>query len=207
MTRHRQREAWVEEILTAAADEIAAEGYSRLTMEAVIARTDLSKGGVYRFFKNKHELGLALFARCYVRARDFDIDEAVAWGLSIEETVFRLLFGRFDDTAARDELVWLQLIPETVHRPEFLDSRRRLVEQVKDRYRELVVRLVERDGHAARDGFGPRLEAALAVGHAMIEGLSLQGPLGTPREEQAAIVRRVLSLLLRDALGGGHEEG
>jgi AcrR family transcriptional regulator len=56
-------------------------------MEAIAARTALSKGGVYRFFANKREVALALYTRCYDEHLDFEIDDAVAWGLPISETI------------------------------------------------------------------------------------------------------------------------
>ncbi|MFO8070806.1 MAG: TetR/AcrR family transcriptional regulator [Polyangia bacterium] len=203
MTRHRTPEQRREEILEAAAAELIDSGSSRLTMEAVAARTALSKGGVYRFFANRGELSLALFARCYERALDFDMREVLDWGLPLRETVFRLLFSRFDESHSLDESVWVRLIPETLRDPRFRRERMRLTARIRERFAELVRCVVERDGLRVRPGFDERLDTSLMLGQAMLEGLTLQGPAGEPRGERAELLLRFIDLLLHDALEVG----
>jgi AcrR family transcriptional regulator len=203
MTRHRKKEEWIREILDAAADEIAENGYASLTMEAVAARTELSKGGVYRFFANKREVALALYTRCYDDHLAFDIDEVVAQGLPIAETIFRVIFGMQDPKAfSRLQQVWVQLAPEAMRDEGFRAARDRSLRLLLQKIGTLVLRLVVRDGRAVPAKFGDELETALLLGVALIEGLVFQGSTGTSFEKQAELVKRFVDIMLAEALGG-----
>lgn len=202
MTKHRKPEEWIDEILEAAAEELILVGYSRLTMDAIAARTKLSKGGVYRFFANKREVALALFTKHYRERLAFDLDEVIAWNLPIKDTLDKLLFEIWEEgKLKRDQKVWLLLISETLHDEEFTAERVRLVRELKAKFGELVVRLIGLQGLASFDGFGQKLDAALGLGIAIMEGLVIQGTSGTSIEEQAALVRRFIEVMLFDAFG------
>jgi AcrR family transcriptional regulator len=204
MTRHRKKEEWIAEILNAASDEIAENGYVNLTMEAVAARTELSKGGVYRFFANKREVALALYARCYEEHLDFDIDEVVGWKLPIAETIFRITFGQHADVGefTRFQRVWVQLAPEAMRDEGFTAARDRSLGQLLQKIGALVVRLLARDGRAIPLTFGDKLETALLLGVALMEGLIFQGSTGTSFEKQAELVKRFIDIMVFEALGG-----
>jgi len=203
MTRHRKKEEWIAEILDAAADEIADNGYVNFTMEAVAARTALSKGGVYRFFANKREVALALYTLCYDEHLDFDIDEVVGWGQPISETIFRVIFGQHDpETFPRVQKVWVQLAPEAMRDEGFRIARSRSLALLLQKIGTLALRLVVRDGREIPAKFGDTLETALLLGVALMEGLVFQGSTGTSFEKQAELVKRFVDIMVSEALGG-----
>ncbi len=201
MTKHRKREAWIEEILEAAAAEITEVGYAKLTMEAVAARTDLSKGGVYRFFANKNEIALALFTRHYRRLLDFDINDVIGWNLPILETIFRLIYEPLDDeTLRRDQRVWVELISEAVRNELFRAERQRFHALLKDRFAVMLQRIVDRDLQEVEPDFAKKLETSLLIGMALMDGLTIQGMNGTSLEEQANLVKQFIEVMVKDAL-------
>ncbi len=56
MTKRLSKENRKSEILEAAREVFLEKGFSKTTMEDVIARTTLSKGGVYHYYSNTHEM-------------------------------------------------------------------------------------------------------------------------------------------------------
>ncbi|MCL0052705.1 TetR/AcrR family transcriptional regulator, partial [Peptococcaceae bacterium] len=60
----KSREERIEEILKAAVCVFLEKGYRNATMEDIIAKTSLSKGGFYYYFKNTKEIFLAIMERC-----------------------------------------------------------------------------------------------------------------------------------------------
>jgi AcrR family transcriptional regulator len=209
MTRHRRPEEWIAEILDAAAAEIEERGYPALTMEAVAKRTELSKGGVYRFFANKHELALALFTRCYRQSLDIDVDAAVAWDLPITETFFRVIlrFNLTEEQAQRADKIWLHLIPEVLRDDRFGRERARLLEKIMAKFRELAVRLATRDGVVVTDQARDRIGRSIELGVALFEGFAIQGSLGGAVAEQAAMARLFIEALVGSVLAPDGEEG
>ncbi len=207
MTKHRKREEWIASILEAAADEVHSVGYANLTMDAIVTRTELSKGGVYRFFKNKRDLALALFTLCYHRSLNFGIDEAVGWNLPMADTISRILFEYRNgaQTEKRYEMSWLQLIPETVRDTEFRSERARLLELLAAKFAQLARRLLERDGRQITAAIENKIETATLLGIAFIEGLTLQGPIGTSTQKQAELVENFVRIMVNEALGEQHD--
>jgi len=202
MTEHRNREDRVREILDAAAAEIEKSGYPSLTMDAIARRTSLSKGGVYRFFRNKRDVALALFRRTYRSYLDFDLDEALAWKKPVQETIYRLMFTReAEEERRRNQRIWVELIPETLRDPVFRGERRRLVAMARSKYGDLVRRLLERDGLWQERKLRRKLESALWLGITLMEGLTFQGPTGLSTSEQAAQIRRFIEVAIHDAFG------
>ncbi len=152
MTKHRKKEEWVEEILDAAADRVVAEGYSNLTMESIAAHTTLSKGGVYRYFSNKHEVALALFERVYRNSMNFEFADILAWNTSIEETIQRLLVVRRDaNDVRRDQNIWVQLVSETLWDEAFRAQGRAVLRTASPNRRpDSSHRAARRAGHRTR---------------------------------------------------------
>lgn len=205
MTRHRSPEEWIEIILDAAGELVSRQGYARLTMDAVAARAGVSKGGVYRFFANKRELALSLFRRLHSQQIDFDVDEAVARGLPLEETLFQLLFGAADEWREQhDHRVWLQILPETLWSEAFEREREALHRTARHKYARVVRGVLRRDGIAPPPGFDERLELALDLAVALFEGLCIQNPAGA-LQQRARLIRRFIHLMRDHALlGDGH---
>jgi AcrR family transcriptional regulator len=202
MTKHRKPNERIEEILESAANELVRVGYSKLTMDAIAARTGLSKGGVYRFFANKREIALALFTRHYRELLNFDMDAVVSWNLPIKDTLNKLLFELWEEgKLKRDQKVWLQLVSEILHDKQFSSERERLIADLKEKFGALVRRLAGGHGLDVFGGFDQKLDAALGLGIAIMEGLVIQGTSGASIEEQAALVRRFIEVVLFDAFG------
>ena len=202
LTKHRNKEAWIEDILEAAAEVIDRSGYTNLTMEAIAAESGLSKGGIYRFFKNKEDVALALFSRLHMELLDFGVSEVISWNTSLEDTISRLLFVQLEgDKAARVERIWIQLLPETLWSQAFRDEAQRLTRYMRGKYRKLIGKIVERDGVDAAEGFSVRLETALDFGVAVMQGLSIQGSEGMPREERADLLKRFIQVMMEYVLG------
>ena len=205
MTKHRKPEEWMEEILDAASEEMDAKGYSNLTMEAIAARTDLSKGGVYRFFANKREVARALFARLYDRLLDFDLEEALGWKLTLPETIFKVLFARFEEeTSERNQRLWIQLVPETVWDESFRRERERMLDLLLEKYANLIRRVVKRDRLLLPlpDDFEEKLGTVLSFGVALIEGLAIQAPAGASREKRGALLSSFIDLMTEHFIEG-----
>lgn len=199
VTRHRTKAERVREILLAAASEIDATGYARLTMDAIAARTSLSKAGVYCFFANKREVALALFRDIYEQYVGFDVDEALAWDLPMVPTLFRLLFERHDsEEHERSQRVWLQLLPETLHDEEFAAAKRSMSARYQQDYEALVRRLIDRDGTEVGTEFPARLDAAVLLGTCLMEGMTIEGVGGMARSRFAAPLRHFIEVMLSD---------
>ena len=203
MTKHRDREEWIKDILEAAAEVIDKTGYPNLTMEAIATESGLSKGGIYRFFKNKEDVALALFSRLHLQLLDFAISDVLSWKLTIEETVSFLLFAQInDERAERVERIWIQLLPETRWSKDFRDESQRLTKYMREKYRALISKMVVRDGLEVTGDFGGRLKTALDFGVAMMQGLGIQGSGGMPREERADLLKRFIKMMMDYVLGG-----
>lgn len=202
MTKHRKKDDWIDHILEAAGDAVIEGGWSNLTMEGIAARTELSKGGIYRFFPNKRSVALALFKRCYSRYLAFDVEEAVSWRLSIDQTITRLLFNSpTDDQMIRVQLIFLQLAPETFRDDEFRHERESMLAAVVAHFRGLCAKLFQRDGLPLDEDISSKLETALLLGVALMEGLSFQGSFGMPLSEQTRLVGRFVEIMVHEVIG------
>lgn len=210
MTRHRKPEEWESEILEAAAAEIEKRGYASLTMEAIAEHTELSKGGVYRFFRNKRDVALALFKSYYAQLLDFDVDEAAGWDEPLTETISRIFQQQIQDPQfSRARRIWMQLLPETLHDDGFRYERAQLLTRFRDKYRTLVQRVLEREGTTMNLQLAGKLESALFLGTWLMEGLSLQEPDAEQLQEEDVVIRRFIGALLEDAMRtdmGGDDE-
>lgn len=202
MTKHRKKEEWVTEILDAAAARIVEEGYSNLTMEAIAARTTLSKGGVYRYFGNKRDVALALFQRVYANIMDFDFDEIVAWNESIEGTIRRMLVVRRDAEQLRmDHNIWVQLIPETLWDEGFRAERTRLFDELVSKFEELFRRIAARDGLLVAPEREEAFKRYVYLGLVLREGMTFQSVLGMPIEQQGEMYFNFIGVFVRDIFG------
>jgi len=204
MTKHRRKEEWVAEIFDAATAEIAENGYAGLTMEAIAARTELSKAGIYRFFANKRDLSLALYAHCYAQHLEFDIDEVVARGQPMGQTIFAVVFGGHEEDPTeftRVQKAWVQLAPEAMRDEAFARAREQSLKMLLQKMSALVLRLAVRERREVPADFGDKIETALSLGVALVEGLVFQGSTGASFEKQAALVRRFIDIMMAEVFG------
>lgn len=203
MTKHKSKEERVEEILEAAAEEVDRGGLAGLTMEAIAARTALSKAGVYRFFPNKRAVALALFTRLYRRFLEpgLTVGDIVGWNLPIPETIVKLIFWQTAlGTTEREQRIWVQLLPETLRDPDFRAERARLLEEARQKVVLLIGLLVARDAIAVGEDFAERLDAAIATGISLMEGLLVQGSAGTPIAAQIEMTKRFVEAMFHEVL-------
>jgi AcrR family transcriptional regulator len=202
MTKHRKKEEWVTEILDAAATRIVEEGYSNLTMEAIAARTTLSKGGVYRYFGNKRDVALALFQRVYKNAVDFDIDDIVSRNVPMQDTIQHLLVVRREaDQLRQDHNIWVQLIPETLWDDGFRKERQRLFDLLVGKFEDLFRKLAERDGLVIPPELEPAFKRYVYLGLVLREGMTFQSVLGLSIEEQGEMYRHFISVFVKEIFG------
>lgn len=202
MTRHRKPEEWIQEILDAASAEIEEKGYPALTMESIARRTELSKGGVYRFFANKNDVALALFTSCYKESLVMDVDEAISWELPVAETFNRVLLqlhaGSEKKQGARR--VWMHLLPEVLRDDRFRAERELLLVEIGERFMELAVRLLAREGLSVTSEVRTGIQASIKLGVALFEGFTIQSSLGGA-VEQEELTRIFVDALVNNAMG------
>jgi AcrR family transcriptional regulator len=201
VTKHRSRDDRIDEILGAAALVVDEAGYPALTMDAVVRGTGLSKGSLYRYFANKEALALELFRRSLESEVHFDDDEILAWRQPILETLLRLMMHDHRTEAARRlHRVFLQLVPETLLKPEFRAVKQQIEDRYLERYAGLVLTLLARDGLAPTPGFLERLGISLRLSATLMEGMTYRLIGGTSRAEMEAQCRRFLEVMIHDAL-------
>ena len=183
MTKHKPSEERIEEILNAAESEILEYGYAGLTMDAIVARTTLSKGSVYRFFRNKRDIALALLKRMLERAASVDVEEALSWNLPIEDTLLKLLIPEFPliGQQLRDWRIWLQLLPNMITDQDFVTVRQNNRQIGLANYRRLLEHLFRRDGLPIGEHLD-KLEKYAVVGTMFLEGLAIFLLAGEPTD-------------------------
>ncbi len=205
MTKHRKPDDWIADILEAAAAIVDELGHDNLTMDAVASRTGLSKGGVYRFFPSKRELVLALLDRAYFHAMDFDIDEAVAWNLPIDETFVRVVVDNPTVDAARterDDRIWLQIMPQALWDPDLAERYRTVTARFEHKCLELAKRLLARDGITVDRASLLAIQDAVQMGLILRDGLAVRASVIASVNESAEVGRRYVRLNIRQILGG-----
>lgn len=204
MTKHRSKEEWISEILSAAADEIDENGYSEFSMEAIVRRTGLSKGGIYRFYKNRADVALDVFSSTYRKLLDFDMDSAVSWNLPLDETIFKLIlrYNIDEDEARKYDRIWVKLVPEVLVDERFKEARSLLLQEIKIKMLELISRIAERDKIEFHDEFDDAIVEAFSMMTGLLEGFAVQSALGASIELQANQVRQFISGVVEFLLTG-----
>lgn len=107
------------QILAAAAQLFASEGFDATTMDAIASEAGTSIGSVYRFFPNKPAIfrAVASFALAQIRAAVLDAiaraqNPAASWHALLDEVIDRLALIHREDPAVRAMLANLQLYDE-----------------------------------------------------------------------------------------------
>lgn len=204
MTKHRSKAEWIEHIMQAASDEIEENGYSSFSMEAVIRRTVLSKGGVYRFFRNRRDLALQLFESLYDPWLNFDAEAAIQSNVSAKEAAFHVLhrFHTAPDNpeSQRADRLWLRLIPEVLSDAQFREVHERQVQKIQDKFAALITGLAKREGAPIDDAFHAKLTEALEFGMGLMLGFTVQNAFGASQEMQIALTQKFIKGMLADML-------
>ncbi|MBN2719050.1 MAG: TetR/AcrR family transcriptional regulator [Deltaproteobacteria bacterium] len=200
MTKHRSKQEWIFEILEAARAEIDENGYADFSMEAVVRRTGFSKGGIYRFFGNKSDIALRIFAESYEAILSFDVQACLEWQLPMADTVFRL-FNRYrlpEEGARRQDRIWIRLLPEVLNDQRFSLKRAELLAEIEMKIGTLCIELAKRDGFSIPVEFKEKFADSFELSAAMMEGLAVQTALGSAIEHQGALVKAFIDNLLHD---------
>ncbi|MBN2340698.1 MAG: TetR/AcrR family transcriptional regulator [Deltaproteobacteria bacterium] len=200
MTKHRRKEEWISEILEAARIEIDEHGYTEFSMEALVRRTGFSKGGIYRFYKNKADVALELFSESYVQQLSFDLERCVEWNLPIADTIFRL-FVRYSlpqEGARRADRIWIRLIPEVLNDAAFKERRAELLHDIEVKIGRLCKAIAERDGREIVADFDQKFSDSFSLSAGLLEGLSVQTALGCSIEHQGALVKTFIDSLIQN---------
>lgn len=117
----QQREA---ELLAAARACFARDGYSGTTIDKIAAEAGLSKGSVYRFFKTKDDILLALLD-AYEADFSARLKRVVSTAESALEGIRLFLVFLFDMSAEQSDMgkVWIEFIHQDVSRNRFTELR------------------------------------------------------------------------------------
>jgi AcrR family transcriptional regulator len=200
MTKHRNREEWIAEILEAASAEIDEHGYADFSMESIVRRTGFSKGGIYRFFSNKSEVALQLFIQAYEAQLAFDAAECLNWNLPMDETVFRLFVRyRIPEEGARAlDRIWVRLLPEVLNDQRFSTKRAELLSAIREKIGQLCLDIARRDHIAVPHNFTSRLSDSFEISAALLEGLAVQTALGGALSHQRVLVKAFISQIIQN---------
>ena len=200
MTKHRDKTEWISEILAASRAEIDETGYSDFSMEAVVRRTGFSKGGIYRFFSNKSDVGLSLFAESYESLLSFDVQDCLDWQLPMADTVFRLMarYNRPEEGARQQDRIWIRLLPEVLNDVRFSTKRAELLTKIKLKFGDLFIALARRDGLTVPVDFDEKFTNAFELSEALLEGMAVQTALGSAIAHQGILVRAFIDHVVKD---------
>jgi len=204
MTAHREPEERIEEIVSAALDVIDEQGLTGLTMEAVVARTALSKGGVYRFFGNRQELLQEVFKRLVVAFHPVSKAEALSWGLPLKETLVALLLSPFEHKdGPRYRRTHMRLMPELPADDEHTIAFRQRLEQIQAHYEDIILAIIKRDDLPTRQGYRKTVRTAIGIGQSLFDGLMMNSLGGLPEAEVRARMSGFIDLVLVAILDTG----
>lgn len=196
MTAHRDPEERIEEIVSAALDVIDEAGLTGLTMEAVVARTSLSKGGVYRFFGSRQELLQEVYRRLVSAFQPVSMEEALGWNLPLKETLMALLFSPFErEDGLRYRRAHMRLMPELPLDDETTIAFRGMLEQIQAHYEDIIFAIVKRDRLPTRQGYRTTIRSALRIGQSLFDGLMMNSLGGMPESELRARMGTFLDLV------------
>ncbi len=181
-----------EKILDAAARLFARHRFHEARMDDIAAAATVGKGTVYRYFKDKEELYLALLERaaCGISARLREETSHAGDPRARLEGVIRAILGYFDDNPHLFDLIQHA---EVTSRPEALLPWHRWRDEVGDRVREIF-----QDAHrtGAFRVTDPELASLIFLG-----GLRSVIRFGA-RPRPADIARRITDLFLEGVCRG-----
>ena len=201
MTKHKNPDERRAEILNAAIDELNATGMHGLTMEGIIARTSLSKGGVYRFYRNKREIIQAVLWHASQKLAAIDVQEALSWQLPLVDTVVQKTFRRMLSEENRALLrVLILLTPEIMHDPELQALLRQHDAMLERDYSELLYGIVRRDNLKFRPGARPRIGMIIRMASSLFHGLSVQAMQGVDEASLEEQLVYFIHVSLRDLI-------
>jgi AcrR family transcriptional regulator len=160
------------QILAAAGECFAREGFHRATMQDIVRQARLSPGAIYRYFASKDEIIDAIAAERH--AREAKLIAAARGRGDTGEALRRLardLFLSLRDPAERDHRrIGIQMWAEALRRPAILSIVRRGVDQPRALLADTIRRAQARGQISAR--LDPNTAARMAI--ALFQGFVLQ---------------------------------
>jgi AcrR family transcriptional regulator len=157
------------QILTAAEKVFTEKGFDQARMEDIAEQTGLSKGSLYRYFKSKDDLIIAILDRL------FQLEFRQMEKLVISEQSARQCVDEFTDLATRNISAMLRLMPIAY---EFLALAFRnkyvqhALKQYLNRYLDILIPIIQRGIDSGEFRAVDAREVALAAG-AIFEGTIL----------------------------------
>ena len=198
MTKKRSPKERTQEIIQAALEVLDEKGLSGLTMEAVIERTILSKGGVYRFYGNKQELILDVWKYIVDFFQPVDKKEVVSWNLPLKETLIRLLFSIFyHEEGLRYMRIHIQLMPQLPLDNPMMKSLKEKLDNVLVQYIEIIKLIIKRDRLKTKPAFKKTIVSVIDIGQSFFDGLMINSLSGMPIDALERRMNGFISLVIQ----------
>ena len=198
MTQKQSPEERTREIISGALEVLEEKGLAGLTMEAVILRTSLSKGGVYRFYGSKNELVSDVIKNIADTFRPVKKEEALSWNLPLKETLIQLLFSIFHDREAlRYRRVHIQLMLQLPPADPLTKAMKKRLNTILDRYFDIIQAVIKRDRLKPKPGFKDSFVLAIKIGQSLFDGLMINNLSGMSAQEMKKRMTVFIDMVIR----------
>lgn len=201
MTKQKNPDQRKQEIIAAAIELLYEKGITGFTMDAVVARSVLSKGGVYRFYKNRDDLLTDVFQYLAKSFQPIEIETALSWHLPLKDTLMRLLFSVFyreDSFILRR--IHMQLMLELSGDEHLLEMMQEMFDRISNQYKKIIFTIIERDGLSTTPQFEKVIVSGIAIGQSLFDGLIINSLDGMPIAEIENRMFTFIDLILGAAL-------
>jgi AcrR family transcriptional regulator len=167
------------QILDAAIECFARDGFHRTTMQDIIDQAQLSTGAIYTYFKSKEDIIEAIAQERHARERDLIMSagqQGEAGQQNTAETIFQQLAHDFlrlllvDNEERQRRRVGIQIWGEALRNPRILD----IIRQGVDEPRRLLADIVAEAQHRGDFPAGLASDAVARVMIALFQGFILQ---------------------------------
>jgi AcrR family transcriptional regulator len=191
-------EARREQILEAAIECFAHNGFHRTTMQDIMREAGLSVGAPYRYFKSKEQMIEAIAAERHARDREIILEAGAKEDIP---KVLRTLIDRFeqallDPRDRKGRRMAMQLWTEALRNPRILKTVRKGVDEPRRMLAAIVTRA--RDNDEMPKDIDPDAMARVLI--ALFQGFALQlawDPRIDPKPFAKAIERMFAAMLSR----------
>jgi TetR/AcrR family transcriptional regulator, transcriptional repressor of aconitase len=191
-------EARREQILEAAIECFAHNGFHRTTMQDIMREAGLSVGAPYRYFKSKEQMIEAIAAERHARDREIILEAGAKEDIP---KVLRTLIARFeqallDPRDRKGRRMAMQLWTEALRNPRILKTVRKGVDEPRRMLAAIVTRA--RDNDEMPKDIDPDAMARVLI--ALFQGFALQlawDPRIDPKPFAKAIERMFAAMLSR----------
>jgi AcrR family transcriptional regulator len=201
MTKQKNPNQRKREIIAAAIELLYEKGIIGFTMDAVVARSVLSKGGVYRFYKNRDDLLTDVFQYLAKSFQPITIEAALSWNLPLKDTLMRLLFSVFyRGDGFKLRRIHMQLMLELSGDEHLLEMMQETFDRISNQYKKIIFAIIERDGLNTTPQFEKVIVSGIAIGQSLFDGLIINSLDGMPIDEIENRMHTFIDLILGAAL-------